>query len=158
MSKDNNASLLNIESDNDYSLQMEKKNALNRLKKIMYLVNAMTILIFIIVLAVVISIITNRYVFFIIFPPYYYYIGFIVVVLITCLSLIKLEIMLKKRILSAKKIPQKIQLKTKILCLLSFFLAIALIIMIGFKLIQFEEKRILDELSLENKSEIIPSN
>ncbi len=158
MSKDNNASLLNIESDNDYSLQMEKKNALNRLKKIMYLVNAMTILIFIIVLAVVISIITNRYVFFIIFPPYYYYIGFIVVVLITCLSLIKLEIMLKKRILSAKKIPQKIQLKTKILCLLSFFLAIALIIMICFKLIQFEEKRILDELSLENKSEIIPSN
>lgn len=158
MSKDNNTSLLNIESDNDYSLQMEKKNALNRLKKIMYLVNAMTILIFIIVLAVVISIITNRYVFFIIFPPYYYYIGFIVVVLITCLSLIKLEIMLKKRILSAKKIPQKIQLKTKILCLLSFFLAIALIIMICFKLIQFEEKRILDELSLENKSEIIPSN
>ena len=69
MSKDNNASLLNIESDNDYSLQMEKKNALNRLKKIMYLVNAMTILIFIIVLAVVISIITNRYVFFIIFFP-----------------------------------------------------------------------------------------
>lgn len=132
---------------------MTCKIALAKLKKIMYLINAIVIIAIIIITERTISIITYKDMF-INAPvhPYFYLAGFFVALILVCLGLIAFENIQRNKILKARN-STSVPSNAPHIYLIGFIIGITVIITVSLEIIKYENNRILKELEndrLEN--------